>query len=130
MFDKDNKFGFIINNNESNNNNIEGLDKVKTDLNNIKSEVNELNTQYKDIATNKADKNTTDDIQQQVNNLVLGAVGDGNNAEVVQARGDKTTLNDRMDYFDNNIFDKQPTINTVEPTDTMTGKKNSSKHNL
>ena len=49
MFDKDNKFGFISNNNESNNN-IEGLDKVKTDINNIKDEVNELNTQYKDIA--------------------------------------------------------------------------------
>ena len=47
MFDKDNKFGFI-NNNESNNN-IEGLDKVKTDINNIKDDVNELNTQYKDI---------------------------------------------------------------------------------
>ena len=49
MFDKDNKFGFI-NNNENSNNNIEGLDKVKTDLNNIKDDVNELNTQYKDIA--------------------------------------------------------------------------------
>ena len=49
MFDKDNKFGFI-NNNENSNNNIEGLDKVKTDINNIKGEVNELNTQYKDIA--------------------------------------------------------------------------------
>lgn len=48
MFDKDNKFGFI-NNNESNNNNVEGLDKVKSDLNNIKSDVDELNTQYKDI---------------------------------------------------------------------------------
>ena len=48
MFDKDNKFGFI-NNNDNSNNNIEGLDKIKTDINNIKSEVNELNTQYKDI---------------------------------------------------------------------------------
>ena len=50
MFDKDNKFGFIINNNNSNsNNNIEGLDNIKTDINNIKSDVDELNTQYKDI---------------------------------------------------------------------------------
>ena len=48
MFDKDNKFGFI-NNNENSNNNIEGLDKIKTDINNIKDEVNELNTQYKDL---------------------------------------------------------------------------------
>ena len=49
MFDKDNKFGFISNN-ENSNNNIEGLDKVKTDLNNIKGEVNELNTQCKEKA--------------------------------------------------------------------------------
>ena len=49
MFDKDNKFGFISNNNESNNN-IEGLDNIKTDINNIKGEVDKLNTQYKDIA--------------------------------------------------------------------------------
>ena len=49
MFDKDNKFGFI-NNNENNNNNIEGLDNIKTDIKNIKNDVGELNTQYKDIA--------------------------------------------------------------------------------
>lgn len=83
----------------------------------------ELNSQIKDIENIKADKSTTASIQQQINNLVLGAVGDGNNAEVVQARGDKTTLNDRMDYFDDNIFDKQPTIDTVKPNDTITGKK-------
>ena len=100
-----------------------GTAQLTTTAKDVKGAVNEVAAQYKDIANNKADKNTTDDIQQQVNNLVLGAVGDGNNAEVVQARGDKTTLNDRMDYFDNNIFDKQPTINTVGPTDTMTGKK-------
>ena len=49
MFDKDNKFGFISNNNNESNN-IEGLDNIKTDINNIKDDVNELNTQYKDIA--------------------------------------------------------------------------------
>lgn len=49
MFDKDNKFGFI-NNNENSNNNIEGLDNIKTDIKNIKDDVGELNTQYKDIA--------------------------------------------------------------------------------
>ena len=49
MFDKDNKFGFISNN--ESNNNIEGLDKVKTDLNNIKSDLGdkELTTTNKDI---------------------------------------------------------------------------------
>ena len=41
-----------------------------------------------------------ENIQQQINNLVLGAVGDGNNAEVVQARGPFSTLNDRLDNID------------------------------
>lgn len=44
----------------------------------------------------KADKITTQSIQQQVNNLVLGAVGDGNNAEVIQARGSYALLNERL----------------------------------
>ena len=73
MFDKDNKFGFISNNNESNNN-TEGLDKVKTDINNIKGDlgneeltttnkdikgaINEVNAQYKDIANLSLTKHT------------------------------------------------------------------------
>lgn len=65
MFDKDNKFGFISNDNNNSNNNIEGLDKVKTDLNDIKSEVNELNTQYKDIV-----KETKDIISTYDKNMV------------------------------------------------------------
>lgn len=44
----------------------------------------------------KASKNEANSLQQQINNLVLGAVGDGNNAEVVQARGQYNTLNDRL----------------------------------
>lgn len=59
-----------------------------------------LNSQIKEIENVKADKTTTNNIQQQVNNLVLGAVGDGNNPEVVQARGIYNTLNDRLDYSD------------------------------
>ena len=49
MFDKDNKFGFI-NNNESNNN-VEGLENIKTDIKNIKDNLGngELNTTTKDI---------------------------------------------------------------------------------
>lgn len=77
MFDKDNKFGFIVNNNDNSNNNIEGLDKVKTDINNIKGDlgdeeltttnkdvkgaINEINTQYKDIAKQTKDIISTDD---------------------------------------------------------------------
>ena len=53
-------------------------------------------TEIKANINNKADKSTTDNIQTQVNNLVLGAVGDGNNAEVIQARGEHDLLNDRL----------------------------------
>ena len=48
-------------------------------------------------------KDKTNDIQQQVNNLVLGAVGDGNNAEVIQARGKHVVLNDRLSENENNF---------------------------
>lgn len=64
MFDKDNKFGFIINNNNSNDN-VEGLDKVKTDINNIKSEVNKLNTQYKDIENKIENGNLGNNVEPQ-----------------------------------------------------------------
>ena len=57
MFDKDNKFGFI-NSNDNSNNNIEGLGNIKTDINNVKNEVNKLNTQYKDIANYSLVKHT------------------------------------------------------------------------
>lgn len=55
------------------------------------------------LMTSKAEKSYADNIQQQVNNLVLGAVGDGNNAEVIQARGRFPLLNDRIDDSDVNV---------------------------
>lgn len=48
----------------------------------------------------KATINDTKNLQTQINNLVLGSVGDGNNAELVQARGEYDTLNDRLDEMD------------------------------
>lgn len=65
MFDKDNKFGFI-NNNENSNNNIEGLDNIKTDIKNIKDDVGELNTQYKDIANKIENGNIGNVIEPQL----------------------------------------------------------------
>lgn len=63
MFDKDNKFGFINNNS---NNNIEGLDNIKTDIKNIKNDVDELNTQYKDIANKIENGNIGNNIEPQL----------------------------------------------------------------
>ena len=73
--------------------------------NKIENIKEELSSQIKDIDNKKANITTTQDIQQQVNNLVLGAVGDGNNAEVVQARGIYDLLNDRLDMMDKHIYD-------------------------
>ena len=39
-------------------------------------------------------------LQQQVNNLVLGAVGDGNNAEVIQARDNEKLLFERLNKIE------------------------------
>nr|DAJ06238.1 MAG TPA: CotH kinase protein [Caudoviricetes sp.] len=64
MFDKDNKFGFINNNNE--NNNIDGLDNIKTDIKNIKNDVDELNTQYKDIVSKIENGNIGNNIEPQL----------------------------------------------------------------
>ena len=53
------------------------------------------------LDSTKADNDKVLDIQGQVNNLVLGAVGDGNNAEVIQARGTFSVLNERFDHINN-----------------------------
>ena len=52
----------------------------------------------------KANKTTAENLQTQINNLVLGAVGDGNNAEVVQARDIYPILNDRLVDIQNNVM--------------------------
>lgn len=66
----------------------------------IEGEIEEINSSLDNIARQKADITKVDNVQKQVNNLVLGAVGDGNNAEVVQARGEFSTLNDRISSID------------------------------
>ena len=58
--------------------------------------INSLNEQLE----HKAKKEEVQNVQNQVNNLVLGAVGDGNNAEVIQARGNYDLLNDRLNSND------------------------------
>ena len=61
-----------------------GTEELTTTSKKLKGAINELGSQIKDIANNKADKTTTNDIKQQVNNLVLGAVGDGNNPDSIE----------------------------------------------
>ena len=121
MFDKDNKFGFISNNNDNSNNNIEGLDKVKADINNVKDEVNELNAQYKDIVNNKADKNDLQVQKSRIDNLATLKEGStSGDAELIDGRvssngnvystiGDniRNENNKIINFFNGVIFDKK-----------------------
>ena len=76
------------------------------DENIVREKVNyflENNVKIKDIISKldtKTNRVETQRLQNQVNNLVLGAVGDGNNAEVVSSRGDFNLLGNRLDDFD------------------------------
>ena len=85
------------------------LNEKGIDENIVREKVNyfiENSTKIKNIYSqlnHKANKEETKNIQQQINNLVLGAVGDGNNAEVIQARGEYATLNTRLE---DNFFNK------------------------
>lgn len=65
------------------------------------NKIDNIEEQLDNIETQKADKTTTVSLQGQINNLVLGAVGDGNNAEVVQARGEFNILNERLNNIEN-----------------------------
>lgn len=80
-----------------------------------KAEVEKLSSQLGNIVLEKADNLKVDNVQQQVNNLVLGAVGDGNNAEVIQARGKYSVLNERLNEYDNSINYINNSIYKISP---------------
>ena len=79
-------------------NELKTLVNALGEVQNIDNRFAQTNAQLNLFNSEKANKSDVDDVQQQVNNLVLGAVGDGNNAEVIQARGEFATLNDRFEY--------------------------------
>ena len=67
-----------------------GTEELTTTSKKIKGAINALSLQINNL-------------QNQINNLVLGAVGDGNNAEVIQARGKFNLLNERLDSIEGRI---------------------------
>ena len=70
------------------------------------SNFNVLTSQLEHIENKKADKQTTNNLQDQINNLILENInGEGSNIEVVQARGDFKILNDRLNLNDEIISD-------------------------
>ena len=100
------------------------------DENIVREKVNyflDNNVKIKDVIlklNTKANKTETENIQQQLNNLVLGAVGDGNNAEVVQARGYQNTLNDRLNIIEDDYNDL-PIYKQINLADTSNKQENS-----
>ena len=66
------------------------------------------------LERSKADILLTTSLQRQIDNLVLGAVGDGNNPEVIQARGDYTTLGGRLTSHENAIMNLE---DLIDPND-------------
>lgn len=64
--------------------------------------------------------NTVDNfksIQQQIDNLVLGAVGDGNNPEIIQARDTETVLNNRISKIEDGSRINELSINKLMKDD-------------
>lgn len=76
---------------------VQEIQDNTTAINSINASQEQLSTDIATVNVNKASTSQVQEVQQQVNNLVLGAVGDGNNAEVIQARGSYSALNDRLD---------------------------------
>ena len=68
------------------------ISKLTTNTNNIENITSQLDNKTNIVETQR--------LKNQVNNLVLGAVGDGNNPEVVSARGEFNLLGNRLDDFD------------------------------
>ena len=82
-----------------------GTAELTTTAKDLKSAVNEISTQYKAIEDNKAEKSTTNDLQTQINNIVLGASETDENikAEVQQARGNNSLLSERLNTIEDTI---------------------------
>ena len=106
--------------------NNEEIKDVNTKLNTNTSNIENITSQL-DTKTNKTE---TANIQQQVNNLVLGAVGDGNNPEVIQARGKEEVVSDRFNLIEkgnvtNLSFSKfgKTNINVIDYTTALYNKK-------
>ena len=72
---------------------------VKDKVNYFLENSNKIQKIYLELS-HKANITKINDLQGQINNLVFGASGDGNNAEVVQARGKYTILNDRLNLIE------------------------------
>ena len=90
-------------------NNSDVINDINTTINDMNTSINnsisDINTQLDTIENNKTDKTTTQNLQTQVNNLVLQSGNpESSSAEIVQARGEFTVLNERLDaMYEKNV---------------------------
>lgn len=98
-------------------------EKIFSDLNNkIDTFKSEIDSQL----AHKTNKSETQNIQQQINNLVLESGGDSN-LEVVQARGEFNTLNDRLNDINETTI-KNISTNLINTSKFMYVGTNGSTH--
>ena len=95
-------------------NDYNSLRKVIMDENasaELQGQINDINSDLEHIEKDKTDKTTTQNLQTQVNNLVLQA---GNpeacSAEIEQARGGYSVLNERLSY----MYGTRPVKNIIK----------------
>ena len=88
---------------------------VKEKVNYFLENSNKIQKIYLELS-HKANITKINDLEGQINNLVFGASGDGNNAEVVQARGRYTILNDRLNLIETGY--KKVNIGYIDLTNT------------
>ncbi len=82
----------------------DAIDKVnKNDVNNTATLSKRIENNFNLLNSIKADNVDVDNIQTQINNLVVNASGDSN-PEVIQARGEFETLNDRITNDNKSIY--------------------------
>ena len=90
-------------------NNSDVINDINTTINDMNTSINnsisDINTQLDTIDNDKTDKTTTQNLQTQVNNLVLQSGNpESSSAEIVQARGKFTVLNERLDaMYEKNV---------------------------
>ena len=99
--------------------NVTLIDNLRTELTillnqtitDYTSRLDNFDSQLDNIEHNKTDKTTTENLQTQVNNLVLqGGNPEASSAEIEQARGGFTVLNERL----NSMYEKNIVKNIIK----------------
>ena len=102
----------------------DAIDKVnKNEQNNSTSLGKRIDNNFNVLNSVKAEASELSIVKTQINNLVLESGGDSN-LEVVQARGGRHTLNDRLDIEEKNVANHIKHIHPTELTNILDYESN------